>query len=128
MHRVLDHLAGELADLGLSQAEINALAALRPGTPRPIGEIAAATGQRRSTLTGVLDRLEGRRLVTRQVNPADRRSFVVEPTPSGEAAVARVHNAFAALDARLRADLSASATAGFHDVLAAIERHTKGRA
>jgi DNA-binding transcriptional ArsR family regulator len=77
IHRVLDHLAAELADLKLSQGEINALAQLEPGGPVTVAQLQAATGQRASTLTGVLDRLERRGLVERALNPRDRRSFVV---------------------------------------------------
>jgi DNA-binding MarR family transcriptional regulator len=127
VHRVLDHLAAELAELGLRQAEINVLAQLAPKTPKPVGELVAATGQRPSTLTGVLDRLEKKRLVRRRVNAADRRSFTIELTAAGERAAARVHEAFAALDARVRDELPAGATNGFHHVLDAIERHTRGR-
>ena len=126
VHRVLDHLAAELSDLGLRQAEVNVLAQLRPGAPRSIGDLATATGQRRSTLTGVLDRLEQRRLVRRRVNPADRRSFTIALTASGERAAARVHAVFATLDQRVLADLPPSAVDGFHSVLDALERHTKG--
>jgi DNA-binding MarR family transcriptional regulator len=128
VHRVLDHLAGELADLGLRQAEINVLAQLEPGTPRPVGELVAATGQRPSTVTGVLDRLERKRLVRRRVNAADRRSFTIELTAAGERAAARVRDAFGALDARVRNDLPHGATDGFHHVLDAVERQTRGRA
>jgi DNA-binding MarR family transcriptional regulator len=126
VHRVLDHLAAELSDLGLRHAEVNVLAQLRPGAPRAVGELAAATGQRPSTLTGVLDRLERRRLVRRRVNPADRRSFTIELTAAGTRAAARVHAAFAGLDERVLADLPPSAADGFHHVLDALERHTKG--
>jgi DNA-binding MarR family transcriptional regulator len=127
VHRVLDHLASELADLGLRQAEINVLAQLDPSAARPVGELVAATGQRPSTLTGVLDRLERKRLVRRRVNAADRRSFTIELTTAGEAAAARVHDAFAALDARVRDDLPPAATDGFHHVLDTLERHTRGK-
>jgi MarR family transcriptional regulator, organic hydroperoxide resistance regulator len=126
VHRVLDHLAAELADLGLRQAEINVLAQLQPGAARPVGELVTATGQRPSTLTGVLDRLERKRLVRRRVNAADRRSFTIELTPTGEVAAARVREAFAALDARVQADLPSAAADGFHRVLDTLERHTKG--
>jgi DNA-binding MarR family transcriptional regulator len=126
VHRVLEHLAGELADLGLRQAEINVLAQLEPGRPRSVGALAAATGQRSSTLTGVLDRLEKRRLVRPRVKPAHRRSFTLALTASGERAAARVHAVFATLDERILADLPPSATGGFHSVLDAVERHTKG--
>jgi MarR family transcriptional regulator, organic hydroperoxide resistance regulator len=125
VHRVLDHLAAELADLGLKQAEINVLAQLAPGEPRPVRELVAATGQRPSTLTGVLDRLERKRLVRRRVNAADRRSFTIELTATGEAAAARVHEAFAALDARVRDDLPRATTESFHQVLDALERHAR---
>jgi MarR family transcriptional regulator, organic hydroperoxide resistance regulator len=127
VHRVLDHLASELSDLGLRQAEVNVLAHLRPGAPRSVGELVAATGQRPSTLTGVLDRLERRRLVRRRVNAADRRSFIIALTASGERTAARVHAAFGALDERVLADLPPSAADGFHRVLDAVERQTQGR-
>jgi DNA-binding MarR family transcriptional regulator len=126
VHRVLDHLSTELADLGLRQAEINVLAQLRPGAPRAVGELVAATGQRPSTLTGVLDRLERGRLVRRRVNPADRRSFTIALTAAGERAAARVHATFATLDERVLSDLPPAAADGFRQVLDAVERHTKG--
>jgi DNA-binding MarR family transcriptional regulator len=126
VHRVLDHLAAQLADLGLRQAEVNVLAQLEPGSPRSVGELAAATGQRSSSLTGVLDRLERRRLVRRRVNPADRRSFTIALTAGGERAAARVHAVFATLDERVLADLPPSAADGFHRVLDTLERHTEG--
>jgi DNA-binding MarR family transcriptional regulator len=127
VHRVLDHLAAELSDLRLRQAEVNVLAQLRPGAPRSIGDLVAATGQRPSTLTGVLDRFERRRFVRRRVNPADRRSFTIALTASGERAAARVHAAFAALDEAVLAELPRSAADGFHRVLDALERQTQGR-
>jgi MarR family transcriptional regulator, organic hydroperoxide resistance regulator len=128
VHRVLGHLAAELSDLGLRQAEVNVLAQLAPGSPRSVGELAAATGQRSSTLTGVLDRLEERRLVRRRVNPADRRSFTIALTAGGERAAARVHAVFATLDEQVLADLPPAAADGFHSVLEALERHTRGTA
>ena len=126
VHRVLDHLGTELADLGLSHAEVNVLAALAPGVARPVRELVASTGQRPSTLTGVLDRLERKGLVLRRVNPADGRSFTIELLPDGEVAAARVRATFDALDTRVLADLSPAAADGFHSALDAIELHTKG--
>jgi DNA-binding MarR family transcriptional regulator len=67
-------------------------------------------------------------LVRRRVNPADRRSFTIALTASGERAAARVHAVFADLDERVLADLPPSAAEGFHRVLDALERHTKGAA
>ena len=99
-HRLLRALDAELADLRLSEGEVNALAALAEG-PRPPRALADATAQHPSTLTGVLDRLERRGLVARRPNPADRRSTLIEPTEAGRSAVERVGAAFAALEARL---------------------------
>ncbi len=99
-HRLLAALDAELAGLGLPAAEVNALAALADG-PRTATELAAATAQRPSTLTGVLDRLEARGLVARRPNPRDRRSTLIEPTREGRAAAVRVEAACAAVAARI---------------------------
>jgi DNA-binding MarR family transcriptional regulator len=103
-HLLLEAVEHELADLDLSAAEINALACFAGARARPVRDLVGATGQRPSTLTGVLDRLERRGLVTRTPNPHDRRSILVELTPAGRAAAARVAAAFAAVEARLPAD------------------------
>jgi MarR family transcriptional regulator, organic hydroperoxide resistance regulator len=102
-HRLLAALDHELADLGLSAAEINALACFAGSDARTVRELVAATAQRPSTLTGVLDRLERRGLVARAANPADRRSILVRLTPAGHTSADRVADAFAAVEARLPA-------------------------
>jgi DNA-binding MarR family transcriptional regulator len=89
-HAVILELDAELRELGLSASELNLVACLDPSAPRRIGELVAATAQRPSTLTGILDRLERRALVERRIDPADRRSFLVALTPAGEAARLRV--------------------------------------
>jgi DNA-binding MarR family transcriptional regulator len=99
-HRLLAAIDAELADLGLTAGEINALAALGAGA-RTARELADATGQRPSTLTGVLDRLERRGLLVRRPNPADRRSILLVTTPQGHAHARRVGAAFAAVEARI---------------------------
>jgi MarR family transcriptional regulator, organic hydroperoxide resistance regulator len=60
-----------------------------------------ATGQRPSTFTGVLDRLERRGLIERRPNPADRRSILVALRSPGLVAAARVASAFAGLERRI---------------------------
>jgi DNA-binding MarR family transcriptional regulator len=103
-HRLLAELDRELAALRLSAAETNALACFAGRPARTVRELVAATGQRPSTLTGVLDRLERRGLVERRPNPADRRSIAVHLTAEGHAAADAVAAAFAAVEARLPAD------------------------
>jgi DNA-binding MarR family transcriptional regulator len=118
-HRVVDHLSAELRELGLTPGEVNALAHLRAEVPRSVAELQTLTGQRPSTLTGVIDRLERRELVRRAVNARDRRSFVLELTPEGIQAAHTVETAFAAVEAR--AGLDERDVAAFHRVLQALE-------
>lgn len=120
VHRVLEKLGRELADLELSHGEVNALAQL--DEEATVAELQRATGQRASTLTGVLDRLERRGLVERRLNPHDRRSFRVSLTEDGHAAAARVREAFRALEEAALAGVSARSAKGFHEVLAALDR------
>lgn len=122
VHRVLDGLGAELEDLGLSHGEVNALAALEPGATRTVAELQTATGQRGSTLTGVLDRLERRELIERRLNPRDRRSFTVELTEAGEAAGARVRQALRDFDERALRAVSQRSAKGFFEVLAALDQ------
>jgi DNA-binding MarR family transcriptional regulator len=100
-HRLLAALDDALSDLGLSPAEVNALACV--GEQTTVRDLVAATAQRPSTLTGILDRLESRGLIERAANPADRRSVLVRLTPRGRRDAARVAVAFTALEERLPA-------------------------
>jgi DNA-binding MarR family transcriptional regulator len=118
-HRLLSALDDELARLGLSAAEVNLLACLADGEPRTVGALGDATGQRPSTLTGVLDRLQRRGLVERRPNPADRRSTLVAPTAEGRAVAGEVAGAFERVAGRLPEDAAADA----RRLLAALDRH-----
>jgi DNA-binding MarR family transcriptional regulator len=128
VHRVLDHLGAELRDLGLTPGEVNALAQLDAGAPVTVAQLGAATGQRPSTLTGVLDRLERRGLVERSLNPRDRRSFTVALTGPGAEAAGRVRQAFDELERRVARASSRHALDGFHEVLDRLDELTaRGR-
>jgi DNA-binding MarR family transcriptional regulator len=120
VHRVLDRLARELADLGLSAGEVNALARL--DAPLTVAQLQAATGQRASTLTGILDRLERQGLVERIANPRDRRSFLITLTRPGAKASARVQRAFAGLADEALGSVSRRSVKGFFEVLAALDK------
>jgi MarR family transcriptional regulator, organic hydroperoxide resistance regulator len=119
VHRVLDRLARELADLGLSAGEVNALARL--DAPLTVAQLQAATGQRASTLTGILDRLERQGLVERIANPRDRRSFLITLTKPGAKAAAHVQRAFAELEDEALGSVSRRSVKGFFEVLAALD-------
>lgn len=71
---------------GLSRSEFDVLATLRrSGAPYRLtpGELTAATMSSAATVSNRLNDLERRALVTRQVDPANRRSIQVSLTPAG---------------------------------------------
>jgi MarR family transcriptional regulator, organic hydroperoxide resistance regulator len=119
-HVTLHALSHELASLGLTAAEINALANLADGRPRTVSELGAATGTRPTTVTSVLDRLERRGHITRGPRPGDRRAVLIELTGTGRQAAATIRQTLAGLERRALAGLDAGALAGFHAVLQAL--------
>jgi MarR family transcriptional regulator, organic hydroperoxide resistance regulator len=120
-HRTLHALSATLADLNLSGAEINALANLGDGGTLNVRQLSERTGARASTLTGLLDRLENRGYLTRELYPADRRSFRLPLTEAGQAVAARVVTAIADLERDALSRLSAIQIAGYHAVIAALQ-------
>lgn len=119
-HATLHTLAAELAELGLTASEINALANLADGRGKTASGLAAATGTRPTTLTSVLDRLERRGLIRRRSAPADRRAVLVELTLAGQRAAAAIGEAIAGLERRALAGLPAGAITGLRAGLQAL--------
>lgn len=119
-HATVHALGIRLAHLGLTASEQNVLAVLADRQPRAVGELAAATGTRPTTLTSVLDRLEGRDLVTRQLDPADRRSFLIALTAAGHTAARAVHAAVTDLEQTALGGLTDAQLAGFRSVARAL--------
>jgi DNA-binding MarR family transcriptional regulator len=120
-HHTMQALSVSLADLKLSAAEINALANLGEGGTLSVGQLSEQTGTRASTLTGLLDRLENRGYVTRELDPADRRSFRLPLTEAGQATAARVLAAIADLERDALSRLDATQLAGYHAVITALQ-------
>ena len=104
-HATAHAMATAVAHDRLSPAEANALANL--GEPLTVSRLAAAAGVRPTTLTNLLDRLEGRGLLTRRPSPGDRRSVLVELTPAGREVAGRVLAAIAELEHRALGSLGA---------------------
>ena len=120
-HRTLHALSAALADLNLSAAEINALANLGDGGTLNVRQLSERTGTRASTLTGLLDRLENRGYLTRELDPGDRRSFRLPLTVVGQATATRVLAAIADLERDALSRLSAEQIAGYHAVITALQ-------
>ncbi len=119
-HATMHALAGLLAELGLAPSEINVLANLAGHRPLAVGALAAATATRPTTLTSVLDRLAGRGYVVRELDPADRRSFLISLTAPGRLAAGTVAAAAADLEQRALAGVSMAQRAGFLAVVHAL--------
>lgn len=120
----------QASELGVTQGEAHVLAHLAESGPCSIAALHQTFAHRRSTLTSILDRLETRRLLRREPNPEDRRSFLVRPTAAGRALAARVHDTLQRLEGEALRGVSAAELAGFEVVvnaLAAAARRPQGR-
>ena len=124
-HDVGVHLQQALGDFGLSQAEIHVLGHLGEAGPSTVSDIHASFGHRRSTLSSVLNRLESRGLVSRSINPADRRSVVVSTTAGGAIAASRVRAAVEDLERRVADGTTRADQEGYSAVIAAVDRATR---
>jgi DNA-binding MarR family transcriptional regulator len=77
--------AAELAPHGLTVSQFAILTVLhRAERPLTMGELGQAVAVRPANLTGVVDGLTRRSLVERQINPFDRRSYLITKTPAGD--------------------------------------------
>jgi DNA-binding MarR family transcriptional regulator len=119
-HATLQVLATRLAGLDLPASEINVLANLAVHHPLTVGALAATTATRPTTLTSVLDRLVRRGYVAREVDPADRRSFLISLTPAGQPAAAAVSAAVHDLERGALARVNEAERAGFFAVIRAL--------
>jgi DNA-binding MarR family transcriptional regulator len=119
-HRVGLLLQATRPALGLSQGEAHLLAELHESGPCSVGDLHRAFAHRKSTLTGILDRMEEGGLVKRRVRPEDRRSFSVELTAKGRTAAARAHQRLAALESAVKGRVSAQDLRGFAAVVGAL--------
>jgi len=119
-HGTLRLLAARLADEDLAASEINALASLADGRVRSVGELAADTGTKPTTLTSVLDRLTRRGLVTRETDQADRRSFLVDLTDEGRRVARAARAAMTDIEAEALSAVGPADLTGFYAVTSAL--------
>ncbi len=69
---------------GLAMPELRVMHALLRAPHRPIGELADELLMKRSTISGMVDRLVQRGLIERSDHPADRRVVLLMLTADGE--------------------------------------------
>ena len=96
------------------------LANLGDGHARTTSQLGTAVGAKPTTLTGVLDRLEGRGYITRAASPADRRATVITTTAAGKRVARRIRKAMTDLERDAVAGLPPESIEVFRTVLDAL--------
>ena len=107
-----------LAEAGGSLPVWLVLISLKSGQLASQRKLADAVGIQGATLTHHLNAMESAGLVTRRRDPENRRLHLVELTPAGDALFARMRDAAAAFDERLRTGLSRPDVVQLEELLA----------
>ena len=89
-HAFSAYSAAHVRQLGLTPAQFDVIATLGNTQGMPLSQLAQQTLITKGTLTGIIDRLEEKGLVRREVPTGDRRSFLAVLTPAGETLFAQV--------------------------------------
>jgi MarR family transcriptional regulator, 2-MHQ and catechol-resistance regulon repressor len=85
-----------IRQMGLTPPQFDVIATLGATPGMSMGQLAEKTLVTKGTLTGIIDRLEQKNLVQREVPPENRRSFIIVLTPEGEALFQQVFPAHVA--------------------------------
>ena len=87
--RAIDlHSRALVQRFGLTGPQLVVLKELLAEAPRPVNELASSVNLSQATVTGILDRLEKKRMIERTRSTADRRKVLVSPTAAAGAALA----------------------------------------
>jgi len=113
-----------IREFRISTAEGHLMAFVDIYGPSSVGELVSVFGYRKPTLSSMINKLEKNGFVKRVLNPADRRSLLLELTPEGRklsyACRARVQG----LDAAIMEQVTPKDLEGFQRVLTAIAQIT----
>ena len=121
------YLETHTRELGVSPKEGHLLSYLRDYSPAPIGELVRVFGIKQSTFTSMLDRLEQAGLIRRELNPDDRRSFLIHISDGGAELAQRLNEHLKILEAQIRERVSPRDMKGFQAVMAAVDEVTRVR-
>ena len=120
-HQVGLYIHRDLSELGISQAEAHVLSHLSVRGPCSIADVHHSFGHRRSTLTSILNRLEDRGLIAREIHPDDRRSYLLQLTREGRPVASRARRTLERLEAAALSRLSEQQVTAFVAVIEAIQ-------
>jgi DNA-binding MarR family transcriptional regulator len=121
------YLEDQAPEPGVSPAEGHLLTYLRSYAPAPIGELVRVFGIKQSTFTSMLDRLERADLIRRELNPEDRRSFLIHITDSGRELAGDMTRRLETLEEDIRKRVKPRDMEGFHAVMGAVDEITRVR-
>lgn len=121
------YLESHTRELGVNPIEGHVLTYLRSYAPTSIGELVRVFGIKQSTFTSLLDRLEKAGLVRREMNPEDRRSFLIHINVEGVELAERLNRLLEILEDEIRERVSARDMKGFQAVMRAVEEITRVR-
>lgn len=120
-HLIGAYMEPMAAELGITQGEAHVLAQIDQRGITSIAILHREFGHKRSTLTNILDRLEDRKLVRRELNRSDRRSWVVHLTAAGRRTASRVSDKLGELEHEIDALIGEGDVAGLDAVILALE-------
>jgi DNA-binding MarR family transcriptional regulator len=109
-----------LAPFGVTGRQVGVLIAIDDRVPLSQQEVALRLGVDRTTMVDLIDELEGKGLVQRRQDPADRRRNVVALTPAGTATLAAASRATQEAERRFLGSLPAPQAAAFRETLRAV--------
>ena len=125
-HRIGLYL-DNLGERGLTQGEAHILAMLAHSVPAKVADLHRGLAHKRSTLTSILDRLEDRGLIKREVGETDRRTFLVMLTAKGRKLARRVSRHLSDLERDVVRRVRPADIKGFNNVVAALEHEAHHR-
>jgi DNA-binding MarR family transcriptional regulator len=120
-HQVGLYIHRALSEIPISQAEAHVLSHLSGCGPCSIADVHHSFGHRRSTLTSILNRLEDRGLIAREIHPDDRRSYLLRLTHDGRPVASKARRTLERLEAAALSCVSEQQVAAFVAVIEAIQ-------
>jgi DNA-binding MarR family transcriptional regulator len=119
---VFQHFAATMGAANITPGQYGVLAMIDANPGLSQTQLGTALGIDRSTVVGVIDRLETRGLVLREPAPNDRRSHALRLSPAGMAMFRRLEERVRAHERQIAQDLSASERTLLIDLLRRIAR------
>ena len=118
--QLAEYMEAESRERGVEPTEGNLLSYVTIYGPCPVSQLSKVFGHKPSTLTSMLDRLEGRALLERQPNPDDRRSVLVSTTAHGAKVATELRAMLEEMEEQIYEQINARDFAGFQAVMKAI--------